>query len=70
MNAQEAKVITAASKKPFDELMNTVKAMAESGHNYASFEPNRVADPEETKSRFEELGYTVTINEYQFKIHW
>ncbi len=70
MNAQEAKVITAASKYGFEHMMSLVKSMAQSAYNYASVEPHRIDDIEDMKKRFEELGYAVIANDNQFKVMW
>jgi len=70
MNAHEARVLTALRKRPFEDLMKSVEVMAQSGNNFASFDPLTISEPEEIADKFRELGFIVTVSETNFKIEW
>lgn len=70
MNAEKAREITLKARLKLPEVLTFIKAMAESGNNFASFEPTRIFEPEQMKKYLESEGYGVDISPTAFRITW
>lgn len=70
MTAQEAKALSESKKKSFDDIMYSIRVMAESGSTCAAFDLEMVKDIEGYRESLEELGYEVTIFTNTFRVSW
>lgn len=60
MTAQEARQITASTKKDINHVLSSIGVMARHGYDGASFETKNLKDVSEIKLKLTELGYLVT----------
>lgn len=70
LNAEQARELMNAKKKDLNSILETIRAMANSGNNYATIETRVIADPKERQRELQGMGYNVEISENYFSIKW
>lgn len=70
MDAKQAKELANQKKKSLDDIMASIKTMANAGHQYCVTDLAQLRDPEAYKAKLESLGYKVIVNEKFFEVNW
>lgn len=70
MNAIEARQLTDSTKKDIHYLFESIKAMAESSKDYATFESCRIKDLPNCIETLKNLGYKLEQTEKYLTVIW